>query len=298
MVLDYGPRRFVAGFDEALKPYVADENGRRRANLPKPGARDDAALAPAAHQRFAELKKDVREIAGIQLQRLELAMTTGRRWDMAEFREFLVGHPLVWHIVRRLVWIAEHDGGVATAFRLAEDRTFADVGDDTVTPPDDATVRIAHPLCLGDTRERWSQVFADYEILQPFPQLDRVVHTLSEDEKAATRLTRFEGVTVPFGNVLRLERRGWHRGPTDSDGGISCFVRTVRSGCHVVVTLKTGLFIGNVSVSEDQTLEAVWIGADPAPHWHSHEVALRYRFAELDPVTASEVLTDLDSVIT
>ena len=28
MVLDYGPRRFVVGFDEQLKPYVADEAGK------------------------------------------------------------------------------------------------------------------------------------------------------------------------------------------------------------------------------------------------------------------------------
>ncbi|TDD64967.1 DUF4132 domain-containing protein, partial [Actinomadura darangshiensis] len=264
LVLDYGPRRFTAGFDEALRPYVVDEDGKRRANLPKPGARDDAALAPAAYQRFADLKKDVRAVAGIQLQRLELAMTTGRRWSPAEFREFFVQHPLVWHIARRLVWLAEHDG-TATPFRLAEDRTFADVGDAAVTPPAGAAIGIAHPLHLGDTLDDWSELLADYEILQPFPQLGRAVHALAEEEKAGGRLTRFEDVTVPFGNVLRLERRGWHRGPVNSDGGIDCFVRPVGGKRYVVVTLRTGLFAGDVSASGDQTLEAVWIGADPAP---------------------------------
>src|SRR5690606_6249017 len=36
--LDYGRRRFVVGFDEQLRPYVADEDGTRRKDLPKPGA--------------------------------------------------------------------------------------------------------------------------------------------------------------------------------------------------------------------------------------------------------------------
>src|SRR5262249_36878220 len=32
---------------------------------------------------------------------------------------------------------------------------------------EDATVRLAHPLHLGDAVAAWSELFADYEILQP-----------------------------------------------------------------------------------------------------------------------------------
>ncbi|MEV0666487.1 DUF4132 domain-containing protein [Actinomadura luteofluorescens] len=298
LVLDYGPRRFTAGFDEALRPYVIDQAGKHRPSLPKPGQRDDATLAPAAYRRFTDLKKDVRAIAGLQLQRLERSMTTGRRWPLPEFREFFAGHPLVWHIARRLVWVAEH-GGTVTAFRLAEDRTFAGVDDDGVAVPDDAVIGIAHPLHLGKALPAWAQVFADYEILQPFPQLGREVHALTGEEKATARLTRFEGVTVPFGNVLRLERRGWYRGPVDSDGGVSCLVRPVGADRYVVVTLATGLYVGYVSESGDQTIEAVWVGADPAPEYFSHSAseAAPHSFAELDAVTASEVLADLTAVV-
>ncbi|KAB2382714.1 DUF4132 domain-containing protein [Actinomadura montaniterrae] len=295
LVLDYGPRRFAAGFDETLRPYVLDENGGWRADPPKPGVRDDPALAPAAHRRYMDLKKDVRAIAGLQLRRLELAMTTGRRWTPDEFTAFFVRHPLVWHIARRLVWLAEH-GGTATAFRLAEDRTCADVTDTAVTLPDGAAIGIAHPLHLADALDDWSGVFADYEITQPFPQLGRVVHALTEEEKAGGRLARFEKATVPFGNVLGLERRGWHRGPVDSDGGIDCMVRPVADRRYVVVTLATGLYAGDVRASGDQTFEAVWIGADPAPEHFSHlsPEGGPYRFGELDPVTASEVIADLE----
>lgn len=298
LVLDYGPRRFVAGFDEALKSYVIDDDGKRRASLPKPGARDDADLAPAAYRRFADLKKDVRAIASIQLQRLELAMTTGRTWNLADFREFFVEHPLVWHIARRLVWTAERDGAV-TAFRLAEDRTFADVSDDVVTISDDAVIGIAHPVRLGESVKAWEEVFADYEITQPFPQLGRPVRALAEEESAAGRLTRFEGVTVPFGNVLRLERRGWRRGPINSDGGIECLVRPVPGGRYVVVTLAHSLVVGNVSQSGHQTLDVVWIGDEPEPDAFSHRSRKDspHTFGDLDPVTASEVLTDLEAVV-
>ncbi|MFD0851815.1 DUF4132 domain-containing protein, partial [Actinomadura adrarensis] len=175
IVLDYGPRRFTVGFDEALRPFVIDESGKHRKTLPKPGAKDDPDLAPDAYQRFGTLKKDVRAISSDQIRRLEQAMVTGRRWPTADFRRFLVEHPLLRHITRRLVWTTGE-----TTFRVAEDLTFADVHDEPVTLPEGASIGIAHPVHLGaEATAAWSEVFADYEILQPFPQLGRPVHTLS-----------------------------------------------------------------------------------------------------------------------
>ncbi|MFV2180020.1 DUF4132 domain-containing protein, partial [Actinomadura sp. LOL_011] len=163
LTLDYGPRAFVVAFDEQLKPTITDDDGKPRKSLPKPGAKDDPDLAPAASKRFAALKKDLRTVAADQLARLERAMVARRRWPVAEFRELLAGHPLLRHLVRRLVWVAD-DGPV---FRVAEDGTFADAADDAIVLPGTARVGVAHPLDLGGDLPAWSEVFADYEILQP-----------------------------------------------------------------------------------------------------------------------------------
>ncbi|KPC74321.1 hypothetical protein ADL26_11425, partial [Thermoactinomyces vulgaris] len=74
LVLDYGPRAFTVGFDEQLKPYVTDEDGKPRKTLPKPGAKDDPELAGPAYRRFTELKKELRAVAVDQVRRLEAAM--------------------------------------------------------------------------------------------------------------------------------------------------------------------------------------------------------------------------------
>ena len=50
---------------------------------------------------------------------------------------------------------------------------------------------------LGETLLAWSEVFADYEILQPFPQLSGPVLSLTEDERTALALTRFENTSFP-----------------------------------------------------------------------------------------------------
>ncbi|MGH3374897.1 MAG: DUF4132 domain-containing protein, partial [Actinoallomurus sp.] len=285
LLLDYGPRRFAVGFDEQLKPYVLDQDGKRRKDLPAPGARDDAELAPAAKKRFADLKKDVRTVASVQVRRLETAMVAQRTWSVREFSRLFAGHPLMWHLARRLVWVAETGSERARVeFRVAEDRTLADVADRPLTPPGAARIAIAHPLHLAGTLAAWSELFADYEILQPFPQLGRAVHALTDVERAGRRLTRFEGATVPTGRVLGLERRGWER-EAPQDGGVQGQIsRAAGDGHVVVVDLNPGIAVGDLELFPEHRLETIWLEArdrdTPA-------------FGDLDPVTASEVLADL-----
>jgi hypothetical protein len=284
LTLDYGRRRFVVGFDERLKPYVADEDGTRRKDLPKPGVGDDQVLAPAAHARFAALKKDARTIATDQVNRLEQAMVNSRRWTEAEFTELFVSHPLLWHIVRRLVWITD-DGD---SFRVAEDRTYASVSDDVFTLPPSALVGIAHPLHLEVPS--WSSVFADYEILQPFPQLGRPAYELTSSERAAATLTRFENLKVPTGRLLGLARRGWQRGVPQDAGVEQWIMRPLPGGRAVVINLNPGLAVGAQDVFPEQTLEHIWISDSGDGDWFPR---VGSRFGELDPVLASEVLADL-----
>ncbi|MEU5878883.1 DUF4132 domain-containing protein [Spirillospora sp. NPDC047279] len=293
MTLDYGPRRFSVGFDEQLRPYVTDEDGTPRKALPKPGAKDDPELAPAAYKAFGTLKKDVRTVAADQVRRLEESMVTRRRWAAAEFRDLLAAHPLLRHIMRRLVWLSV-DGGETTAFRLAEDGTFADVEDDLFTPPATAAIGVAHPLELGDALPAWAGVFADYEILQPFPQLGRPVHALTAEERASGRLTRFEGFAVPFGRVLALTKRGWERG-IPLDAGVERWIsRAVPGGRYVVIDLDPGFSVGLVDHFPEQGLEHVWISDRPADFLP--RVGTPYTFGELDAVTASEILADLTTL--
>ncbi len=294
--LDYGPRRFTVGFDEQLRPFVVDEQGRRLKALPRPGARDDADLAPAAYRRFTALKKDVRTIAADQVRRLEQAMVTGRRWTGAEFRELFAGHPLLWHIVRRLVWGRFDTSGALTGtLRIAEDRSLATVADEPTTLAGDEIVGIVHPLQLGaEEAGGWARVFADYEILQPFPQLGRARFTLTADETAGPRLARFEGLRVPTTKLLGLERRGWRR-ESPQDGGIqSVFEKQVGSGLTMMVQMDPGIAVGELAYFPDQKLESVFLHNGTGTWWFDNkgEVPLK----DLDPVALSEIVRDLTEV--
>ncbi|MFG2041156.1 DUF4132 domain-containing protein [Dactylosporangium sp. NPDC048998] len=291
-VLDYGPRRFVAGFDEQLKPYVADEDGARRKDLPPPAASDDAELAAAARQRFAAAKKGARKVATEQVRRLEQAMVGGRRWRAAEFRMVFLEHPLLWQLARRLVWITgEGPDRPGAALRIAEDRSLADVADEPVRLPDDAFLGVAHPVDLDVPA--WSEVFADYGILQPLRQLGREVHRLGDDERAATRLGRFNERKALSVKVIGLERRGWRREGREGDHQ-SRMERDLPGGALLIVDLDPGIALGDPAHFPEQRFSDVWICAPGADPW-SRERSVP--FSALDAASASELLHDLGSCV-
>lgn len=294
LVLDYGGRRFRVGFDEQLKPVVADEDGTRRKLLPKPAAKDDPVQAPAAYARFAGLKKDVKTIAADQIRRLERAMVHGRRWTAGEQRALFVRHPLLRHLARRLVW-ATFDGEDQPmgSFRVAEDLTLAGPDDDEMTVAAATLVGIAHPLHLGGTVDTWSDVFADYEILQPFPQLGREVFALSAEERSARLLSRFAGTTVYTGKILGLSHRGWQRGSPQDAGVSRVACKPVRDGRALVIDLDPGIIAGDAMEWPEQTITGVWLNDGPADWGNAHG---NLAFGVLDDITASEMLRDLEGL--
>ncbi|MFG1606747.1 DUF4132 domain-containing protein [Actinoplanes sp. NPDC049265] len=268
ITLDYGPRRFTVGFDEQLRPYVRDAAGKHLKALPKPGVKDD----PAAYQAFTTLKRDVRKVATEQLRRMERAMVKRRRWSAAEFRRHFVEHPLMLHLTRRLVWgVYDRSGAMTGAVRVAEDLSLATVDDAETTLADDAVVGIAHPLELGDRRPDWAEVLADYEILQPFPQLARQTFTPTAEEAEAGRLLRFDGAALPDGRARELEFRGWTRDQN---------LITFEVGAERTVVVR----LGSDASLEQQILDIALTG-DP-----------RLPVTSADPVALSDVIRHLSEV--
>jgi len=291
LVLDYGPRSFTVAFDEHLKPFIVDDTGKPRKALPKPGAKDDPEVAEDAYNRYAALKKELRTVAAEQVARLEAAMVNARTWNTDEFRRFFVDHALTRHLARRLVWLADI-GGDRFGFRIAEDGSFGDVEDDAVDLPEDAVIRLAHPLHLGRKVDAWAEVLADYEILQPFDQLARPVMAFTEEELKTGRLTRFEDAKVDVGRVLGMTKRGWQRAAPE-DAGVEPGLRhALPGGGFVSVALEPGVYVGSPGEFPEQTLTAVFLSMHET-YWENEYQGGPAVPTNIDPVTASEVLAAL-----
>jgi hypothetical protein len=286
--LDFGPRQFQIGIDETLKPYVKDAHGARLKDLPKPRQSDDATLADAAALRYKRLKTELKALARSQLVRLEQAMVMQRSWNGEDFHTFFVQHPLMRELAARLLWMVTADSapGEVDACRIAEDGTLADARDERYDAPQDARFTIAHPLRLGaELLAAFGQQFADYQILQPFPQLARETYSLTPEEARATKLERVNGRDIATGAAIGLLDAGWLRGPAEDGGMINHIVRPMQpEGVQARLNLDPGMFVGQLSSTPRQTLGAAYLvdGEGRA-----------LAFERLDPLQCSELLRDL-----
>jgi len=296
--LDLGTRRFRVGFDESLTPFVRDTSGEVRPDLPKPSRTDDPEKAKAAAQRWRGLKEDARTIAAQQVARLELAMVDRRRWALSTFRTFLVEHPLVGHLTRRVLWGTYAGGEDVSAkpkqlFRVDADRSFSDASDAPITLDDDAWVGVVHPLELSSAEvERFAQVFADYELVQPFPQLARETYALPPEEADGFACHRVDGVKVPTARLFGLQRRGWRRGPPQDGGVIQWLERALPGSPQVAILyLSPGIVAADASLVPEQTLRFVNLGESGLAVRHD-----RRSFRTIGAIAISELLRDLESL--
>ena len=240
-------------------------------------------------------QKAAQTIAVDQIKRLEKAMFTRRRWEPEGFAAHMVAHPLLRHIARRLVW-AVHDphGATVGSFRIAEDLSYADVHDARYEIPEGATIGVAHPVELGPALAEWSEVFADYEILQPLDQLGRPSLELTAAERAGRSLERFQKIVLDPDQIAALEPRGWSSGPVGDPPVWSRFLRPLgEDDRYMIVDISPGLKGGVAAGSGYQTIERVWLSvAGEHARIDVHSVPL----SELDAVRACEILRDLTEV--
>ncbi len=297
--LDFGPRSFRVGFDEALGPFVIDATGTRLKDLPKPNTKDDPTLCAEATEAWKAMKKDVRALAGIQILRLELAMGNSRRWSGDEFRNFFVEHPLLTHLVRRLVWgvyASGRGGAVQRTFRVAEDRSYADQGDDACEVKGAEVIGIVHRMQLADgDAAAWGKLFGDYEIAQPFEQLGRATYRLTADELSGKLVTRFSGRVVETKKLLSLMSRGWRKGEAQDAGSIFEVYKPISADLIASLPFEMGLNAGGMEyVDATQTLGAIDF-SPTEPSWggaRSDAVAL----SSIDEVVLSETIRDVEAM--
>ena len=211
---DYGARSFTVTMTPALEIEVYDEAGKKLKNLPSPGKRDDEEKAKAAYEEFKQMKKQMKLTVSSQKQRLEMALSTGREWTVDAWKALFVKNPVMHQFAIGLIWGTyneQHE--LLQSFRYMEDGSFNTEEEDEYELPE-ATYKIGlvHPTELSaESRETWKEQLSDYEITQPFEQLERTIYQLSEEEKQLQRLERFGGCIVNDlslnGKLLGIDRK-------------------------------------------------------------------------------------------
>jgi hypothetical protein len=293
---DYGPRKFDLVLDEQLLPALRSADGRRMTTLPKPNAKDDATLSAEARATWKIAKTQIAQTARWLAARFQSAMVDGDAWSAADFDENFRRHPLARLIVRRLLWTCT-TSGKPICFRIAEDDTLADRNDAPLQlPADAADLRPVHPLQLPhDALEAWARLFAEYQIVSPFPQLDRPVFQVAPQDTALRVITTFPHTNVDVrALIFPLENRGWEREQSPDNGTLNRHTRTFRNArTTACLHYDPGGFLGDLPGSGIQTLTQLYfVHASSHPH-PSKAVPL----GDVPAFAYSEAMRDIHSLI-
>lgn len=279
---NFGTRQFEFVLKADLKPMIRDSTGKLKADLPKPGLKDDAELAATAIADWKLLKKQLSEVFKIQRLRLENAMAIERYWSIDEFETLLVHHPLMIHFAQRLLWAGYNSNNeMLKTFRVAEDCTFTNVHDESTDLIDLTHVGIAHPIQLSpDLKSEWANLFLDYEILSPFSQLDRQIYSLEPQEQQVIR--RFK----TFNQNALGQRPGWSRNsPYDNydDPSLICWKQFPKANVTAIVGCA-------LSDSIECRFEA---GLKTYTDFPRHAKDWGLPLDSINPIAISEVIRDL-----
>ncbi len=257
-VFDYGSRKFTVTITPEVELEILGEDGKKVKSMPAPGKRDDEQMAAKAYEAFKEMKRQLKTVVTSQRERLESALSTARQWTSTQWQELFVKNPIMHQFAIGLIWGIYEGETLKQSFRYMEDGSFNTVDEEEYILSQDAQIGLVHPLELScDERKAWMEQLTDYEIKQPFSQLQRNVYLVTEEEKEQKRLERFGGYMIDALSLAgKMLKMGWYRSSVQDAGGYYGFYREDASVGLGVELKFSGSFVG--WDKEDVTLYDVW----------------------------------------
>lgn len=266
-VFDYGTRRFLAYVtpEGKLAARLLDAEGHPTgkvlSTLPAPNKSDNPDQAKAAKAEYNLVKKAVTTLAKVQLARFERAMVQDRRWSPEDHARFIAPHPVLRRLLAGIIWgLHDTENTLTATARTDEDGRLVNPDDEPVDT-DGCSIGIVHPLELDEaTKAAWGEVLSDYELIQPFKQLDRPIFHLPDDQGDDTKLHDLPKGRFPATKLIgAFNKYGWERGEA-LDAGVYCIhALTIPTADLTAVICYTGMWMGPMTDQDDQEIEAAYI---------------------------------------
>ncbi len=216
-LLELGSRQLIIKLDSNLKPVIENEQGRILKTLPAARQDDDPEQVKQAKKDFSSSKKELKQVLDLQGKRLYEAMCIERQWIFSEWNQYLLEHPIMRHLVQRLVWMVE-DGEQRVWVRPTAELELIDLEDEDYEFSDNAKISVAHISQLSaEEGKSWLKNFKEEKVKPLFEQFNQPSHTITD--KNVKSLNYHKGwMTDSFTLRGILSKRGYQRGEAE-DGG-------------------------------------------------------------------------------
>lgn len=214
-------RAFV---DSNFKLAYFNEDNKKLKSIP-------AAAGKELVDEFKGIAKEVRDVVKAQSGRLEHYLVVQRKWAFEEWQQFFLNNPIMFIYATKLLWgVYDKENKLVSCFLCQEDTTLLDKEGNEIAAPEGYYIGIVHPISLAaDDLQTWKRQFFDLSVEPVFPQLERPVYGVAEEDKAKRVVRSFVDLTTSSGAIKNtLDKYGWRKGDTGDGGYIHAFYYTDR----------------------------------------------------------------------
>ena len=259
-VIDYGDRTFKITLNDDFTLSIYDnEKNKSIKSLPKPNEKDDKFKAESAKKEFTELKKQIKAVIKNQTERLETVFRNKRTWNNGAWNNLFVENPIMHIFACKLIWGIFDEGKLIKSFRYMEDGTFNTVDEEEYNIPDNSKISLVHPCELNqDEIEKWKMQLEDYEIVQPFDQINCEVAYLNEEDLDGKIITKYTKYKSKVSSLLKIFKEyNLIRGEVLDAGSFTCY-HYVDKYLKIGVQINfDGMYVGVNDYDEEIPLENV-----------------------------------------
>ncbi|MBR6337446.1 MAG: DUF4132 domain-containing protein, partial [Ruminococcus sp.] len=311
-VFDYGARQFKVYITPALELEIfAGE--KKVKTMPKPGVSDDEQKAKAAYEGFKELKKQLKNVITTQRARLEYVLMCDRRWTQDKWNELFVKNAVMNCFAIGLIWGVYENGALKESFRYMDDGSFTNAEGDEYLIPEEAMIGLVHPIELTlEQKAQWKEQLEDFEIAQPFEQINRPVYLPTDEELKANKLSRFEEVELNSLTLLnKMAKLGWYKGYAEDAGFFYYFYRDdtarrvknadgseTKEGFGVMLTFSgASVVVYDYEGEEVTTEKLIFFKAGDHPDYYSKEEKGFLKISDVSRRYFSEIVMQLSAVL-
>ncbi|HAI13938.1 MAG TPA: hypothetical protein DCM28_19700 [Phycisphaerales bacterium] len=262
-------------------------DGKIQKSIPKDVKGNHAAELKDLKHRMTQIKK----LLPTQRDRIEQFYLHKRSFNFQDWQTHYLNHPLVGQIARRLIWQINSDTTTITA--CYHEGQLVDVNDQPVTPSDQDTLKLWHPIDSStDQTMTWRQWLDRHQISQPFKQAHREVYLLTDAEQQTEIYSnRFAGHILKQHQFASLcDARDWKyslMGAFDSHN-----IPTVQIPAY---GLRSEYWVQSI-LEEDQISEmgiCLYLSTDQL-RFYKGQVEHPMSLEDVPPIVLSEIMRDAD----
>lgn len=268
---------------EGVEVYVqVDADGKSEIKLMKDGKEQTKLSAKLRKHAYVDELKEVHgkltELYTRSRILLEQAMEDRILFEENELRK-LMKHPVIWPLLKHLVFISNGKTGFYTDGLLI-------TADNICLPlsPNDE-LRIAHPIDLyaSDIRHAYQKLLFEKAIRQPFKQVFRELYIPTPEEKENMRSNRYSGNQLQQKRVIAaLKGRRWVADFADG-------LQKIYYKDNIIASIYAPADWFSAGNNETTSLEYV--------SFHNRKDYQPIAISEIPPVVFSEVMRDVDMAV-